>query len=283
MNQPAQKGVVLITGCSSGIGRATALRLADDGYEVYATCRSLATPNDLQATLHEFRNAHLLELDVTREASVAAAVREVVDASGTIDAVINNAGKALAGTVEMITSEDLMRVLDVNLLGMLRVLHHVLPLMRERRSGRVINLSSAAGVIGFPGFDAYIASKFAIEGLTESLWYELRPYGIAVSLIEPGPVATDLLDKAEAGKRLAGGANPYSTFVRNVIGAYNREFKSKMQSATAVAEVISRVLRDRKPKLRYQTSFMVKRAVGKVRKDISGSKHLQRFAKMIEP
>jgi len=283
MRQIASKKVIIVTGCSRGIGKATAIRLAGAGHQVYATGRKIEGLRDLQQVeIYENGNLHLLELDVTSESSAASAVSEVVARSRRIDVVVNNAGTNLAGTVEMISTEEMMGIINVNLLGVIRVLHEVLPVMRKQGSGHIVNISSAAGVVGLPGFDAYVISKFALEGLSEALWYEAKPFGINVSIIEPGPVMSELLSRTPAGGRLARDNNPYRKFVENVVAAYEREFNGKSQTPAAIAEHVRRAIEDRHPKLRYPTSFMVGREIGRIRKNVSSCKHLQKFARMID-
>lgn len=283
MKAPHRNKVVLVTGCSSGIGKATATRLALDGHDVYATGRSLDRLAALRSENYGRDNIHLLELDVTAESSVAAAVAQIVESRGTIDVVVNNAGASLIGTVEMLTIEEVTAVFDVNFLGVIRVLHEVLPLMRTNRSGHIINISSAAGIVGLPGIDAYVASKFALEGLSEALWYELSSFGIRVSIIEPGAVTTGLLDKTPAGTRLSLERNPYWRFIQDVIAAYKRKFAARSQSPMEIAELVSRIIADPTSKLRCPTSILVKREISRVRKHPSSSRHLSRFVRMIRP
>ena len=283
MGNQNYKKVILITGCATGIGKATAFCFARAGYSVYASCRTLNGLPDLEkVSANSDIDLTAIGLDVTDQRSVAQAIEQIIREKGHIDAVVNNAGIVIAGTVEMVTIDDLSKIIDVNLLGAVRILHEVLPLMRAQKSGHIINISSGAGVVGLPGFDAYVASKFALEGLSESLWYELRPYCINVSIIEPGPVSTNFLDKMAYGSRLSGENNSYADFIDNVLSAYQREFGEYFQSPEEIAVVILKAFEDKNPKLRYQTSIMMKHEVGQIRKNSTDYGHLVKFGKMID-
>ncbi|MCP3136069.1 SDR family oxidoreductase [Pyxidicoccus xibeiensis] len=178
--------VVLITGASSGIGKACAELLVARGHVVYGTSR--------QPPAVEARGFHVLEMDVTRDDSVQGAVDAVLSREGHLDVVVNNAGYALAGALEDVSLDEARRLLDTNLLGVLRVCKAVLPSMRARRSGLIINISSLGGVVGLPFQSMYSASKFALEGLTESLRQEVAPFGIQATLVQPGDVRTRLTE-----------------------------------------------------------------------------------------
>ena len=210
--------VVLITGASSGIGAACAARLAADGHRVFGTTRGAEPP--------EAAGIAWLTLDVRDTASVERGVREVVDAAGRIDVLVNNAGIGIAGAVEDTTPEDLLRQLDTNLLGPLRLVRATAKHMREQGAGRIVQISSLAGRIGVPFQGAYSASKFALEGLSEALKREVEHFGIKVAIIEPGFFQTTVSDNAyrvgtdtppydaleqawqEAAERLRGGEAP---------------------------------------------------------------------------
>jgi NAD(P)-dependent dehydrogenase (short-subunit alcohol dehydrogenase family) len=186
--------VVLVTGATSGIGMATAELLASKGYRVFGTSRDPAgkTGNGFE----------LLQLDVTSDESVAACVRAVAERTGgRIDVLHNNAGTGVIGAAEEITPEEGMRLFQVNFFGVMRMTNAVLPLMRARRSGTVINMSSSGGVAALPFAALYCATKFALEGYTEALRHELRPFNIAAVVVAPGPVSTPAGDKAMRAER----------------------------------------------------------------------------------
>nr|WP_210424948.1 SDR family oxidoreductase [Halorussus halobius] len=182
---------VLITGCSSGIGRETARAFLDDGWEVYATARN---PADVQ-TLGE-AGANIATLDVTEQDDVERVVDRIVDEHGRIDCLVNNAGYAQLGPVEDVPVERVEDQFAVNVFGPHRLVRAVLPHMRERRAGTVVNVSSVSGRIATPGMGVYNGSKFAMEGLTDALRPEVDEYGIDVVLVEPGPVDTAFTKRA---------------------------------------------------------------------------------------
>ncbi|MER3389622.1 MAG: SDR family oxidoreductase [Microcella sp.] len=178
---------VLITGASSGIGRAAAVRFAEEGWNVAATMRN---PADA-AELAKMDSVLVTRLDVLDRDSIDAAVSAATERFGAIDALVNNAGYGAYGPLETMPMEVLRRQLDVNVLGLLATTQAVLPGMRRRRSGTIVNVSSIGGRMAFPLGTPYHASKWAVEGASEAMHYELRPLGIAVRIVEPGGVATD--------------------------------------------------------------------------------------------
>jgi len=182
---------VLITGCSSGIGRETALSFLADGWEVYATARN---PADVE-TLGE-EGANIATLDVTEDDDVERVVSRIVDEHGHVDCLVNNAGYGQPGPVEDVPIEKVHDQFDVNLYGPLRLTRAVLPHMRERGTGTVVNVSSAVGRIAVPGMGIYSGSKFALEGVTDSLRGEVAEYGVDAVLVEPGPVDTNFYEHA---------------------------------------------------------------------------------------
>lgn len=186
----AQQKVVLVTGASSGIGRAIATLLQQTGYRVFGT--KLPSEPELQHIQFE-----CLDLDVTDEDSVLDCVEYVINKAGRLDILVNNAGAALVGAVEETSLEEARWQLEVNFWGLVRVTKAVLPHMRERKSGQIINISSLLGIIGSPYSAFYVASKHAVEGFSKSLRYELAPFGIPVSMIEPGFVKTELLGHSQ--------------------------------------------------------------------------------------
>jgi NAD(P)-dependent dehydrogenase (short-subunit alcohol dehydrogenase family) len=187
---------VLITGCSSGIGRATAEAFLDDEWTVYATARN----EDDVADLAE-QGCETAELDVTNAREVERVVERVVEEQGRIDCLVNNAGIGQFGPVEDVPVSAVHEQFDVNLYGPHRLIRAVLPHMRERERGRIVNVSSAVGLVSTPGEGVYSASKHALEGLSDALRTEVDPYGIDVVLVEPGPVATNFERGVEDSRR----------------------------------------------------------------------------------
>jgi short-subunit dehydrogenase len=184
--------VALITGCSSGIGHETALTLARNGYHTFATMRNVKKENALQKTsVEEKLPLKVLELDVNDETSIEKAITQVKNEAKRIDILINNAGYGLVGFFEDLSVDEIRKQFETNFFGVLNVTKEVIPIMRSQKSGTIINISSGAGQIGFPGISAYVSTKFAVEGFSESLTYELSPFGIKVIIIEPGVIKTN--------------------------------------------------------------------------------------------
>src|SRR3954454_12257234 len=182
---------VLVTGCSTGIGRATAERLAAGGWTVYATARRLESVADLAE-----RGCRVLALDVTDEASMAAAVRTVQDEQGAVGALVNNAGYSQSGAVETVPLEDVRRQFETNVFGLARMCQLALPGMRAQGWGRVVNLSSMGGKLTFPGGGYYHATKHAVEALSDALRFEVAGFGVKVVVVEPGTIRTGFADAA---------------------------------------------------------------------------------------
>jgi short-subunit dehydrogenase len=178
---------VLITGCSSGIGKDTALLFAKKGWNVIATMRK---PN-FEKELNEIPNIFLVQLDVTDVVSIENAIKLSIEKYNKIDVLVNNAGYSVTGIFEGITEEQMKKQFDTNVIGLMNLTKAVLPFMRSQKSGCIINISSIAGKVALPLYSAYHATKFAVEGFSESLQYELKPFNIKVKIIEPGIIDTD--------------------------------------------------------------------------------------------
>src|SRR6185437_11345983 len=235
--------VVLVTGASSGIGRSCCEYLAGKGMTVYGASRSLSA-----GKVGAFNS---LRMDVTDDASVNEAVQQIYGSCGRIDAVINNAGNGIAGAVEETSSQEAMAQLDTNFFGAHRVCRAVLPIMRKQRGGVIINISSLAGLMAVPFQAFYSASKFAMEGLTEALRMEVKPFGIRVVLIEPGDFKTEFptnrRNTAEAEK-----SSIYREQVDRCVGVMQEEEKNG-HDPLEVARLAERIIHDPSPRLRYTT------------------------------
>jgi NAD(P)-dependent dehydrogenase (short-subunit alcohol dehydrogenase family) len=242
--------VVLITGTSSGIGAACAERLARDGHRVFGTSRG--------APPAEPRGIEWLRLDVCDDASVADGVARVLAAAGRIDVLVNNAGVGLAGAVEDTRPEDLVRQLDTNLLGPLRLVRAVAPHMRTRGSGRIVQISSLAGRIGVPFQGAYSASKFALEGLSESLALELRPLGIDVVLVQPGDVRSGF-GAARSWTEPARENPLYRERAARAVAAMEHAERTG-PPPERVAKLVARIVTARRPRLRYLCATPLERS-----------------------
>ena len=196
------ESVALVTGCSSGIGLETAISLAREGHFTYATMRNMKKSEDLDKIVHdEDLPIKILELDVDDEESVDNTIEKIMEEKGRIDTLVNNAGWGMWGTVEDVSIEEFKQQFETNFFSIIRMIQKVAPIMRKQKSGNIVNVSSVAGRIGFPVSPAYISSKFALEGLSECLRFELGPFGINVIIIEPGVIKTNFFDSMKMAKK----------------------------------------------------------------------------------
>ncbi|HXB62251.1 MAG TPA: oxidoreductase [Acidobacteriaceae bacterium] len=195
--------VWFITGCSSGFGRLLAEEVLKAGDKVVATARNIATIADLEKQYP--KTARAISLDVTHREQITTAVEQALEQFGHIDVLVNNAGYGMVAAIEEATGEDIRREIDTNVYGVVNVTRALLPHLRARRSGHVINLSSIAGIIASPGLGYYNLTKFAVEGFSEALATEIAPLGIKVTIIEPGPFRTEFLagSLVESGEPIA--------------------------------------------------------------------------------
>jgi len=249
MSAPSK--AVLITGCSSGIGRATALRLAGAGWTVYATARRPETLSELQAA-----GCRTLALDVTDEQSMLAAVEQIEQAEGAIGVLVNNAGYSQSGAIETVPLEAVRRQFETNVFGLVRLTQLVLPKMRAQGWGKIVNVGSMGGRLSFPGGGHYHATKHALEAISDALRFELRGFGIDVILLEPGLITTEFGEAATASMADVEltGDDPYAKFNTTVgavtKGAYDGPMKLLGGGPDRVAKVIERALKRRRPPAR---------------------------------
>ncbi|MBI1355658.1 MAG: SDR family NAD(P)-dependent oxidoreductase [Acidobacteria bacterium] len=258
-------GPVLITGCSSGIGRATALRLAASGRKVWATARRIESIAELAAA-----GCRTLALEVTDEESRRTAIQAVEAADGPLGALVNNAGYSQSGPLEEIPLDAVRRQFETNVFGLLRLCQLALPGMRQAGRGRIINVSSMGGKLTFPGGGAYHATKYAVEALSDALRFEVAGFGVDVVLIEPGIIRTDF-SSAAIRQVPEPSSGPYAAFreavIRNTRDVYTEGKLAKLGGEPDdVARVIERALDARRPKARYRvtasaTVLMTLRAV----------------------
>jgi NAD(P)-dependent dehydrogenase (short-subunit alcohol dehydrogenase family) len=243
---------VLITGTSSGIGRATAVVLASRGWHVFATMRNVEKRSLLEQALKEadVQNAVEIEqLDVLSHASIQAAAGSILSRTGNeLDAVVHNAGVAAAGALEDVPEAELRRVMDTNFFGVLGLTRALLPAFRSQGHGRIVIVSSEAAFLGQPANAIYCASKWAIEGWAESIVFELEPFGIEVSLIEPGPYRTEIW---KSTARIQPQGSPYRSWVQQVFRAGDAHAASMARDQKEVALVIAGALEARRPRFRY--------------------------------
>lgn len=244
--------VAVVTGANSGIGRATAIHLATKGYDVYGTIRDRARATKLEAMAAE-RGAvvRLVELDVADDESVRRGFGEIISAAGRVDVLVNNAGVGGNAVVEAATPADLLDVMNVNLCGAVRCAQAVLPGMRERRSGAIVNVTSVVGRIGALAQAPYTASKWALEGLSEELAVEVAPFGIRVVIVEPGITKSAIFAK---NVDTPGDLSDYEPQYRRMMQMY----AAGIPNATdpfEVADVIHHAVTTDAPRLRYRTSW----------------------------
>jgi NAD(P)-dependent dehydrogenase (short-subunit alcohol dehydrogenase family) len=243
--------VAVVTGSSSGIGLQTSLMLARDGFITYATMRTPEMGTVIKTTVEkENLPIKVVQLDVTDDDSVKGAIRTVESDTGRIDVLVNNAGYALGGALEDLSIEEIKAQYETNLLGLIRVTQSVLPIMRRQKSGIIVNLSSGAGIFGIPGASAYTSTKFAVEGLSESIGYELEPFGIKVVLIEPGFIRTNFANAMVIAKKAQDPTSPYSQILQRV-AANSTEATKSGSSPDLVAKVILDAVTNPNPNLRY--------------------------------
>jgi NAD(P)-dependent dehydrogenase (short-subunit alcohol dehydrogenase family) len=246
---------VLITGCSTGIGRATAILLASKGWPVYATARKLEAVKDLEA-----KGCKTLALDVCDDASMQAAVGAVEREHGAVGVLVNNAGYGLEGCFEETPMELVRRQFETNVFGLIRLCQLVLPGMRKQGWGKIVNLSSVGGKLTLPGGAFYHATKHAVEALSDAMRFELRGFGIDVVVIEPGPIKTEFGNTAIANvntvtKNGSATGSPYAAFNAAVAGKIHEAFEGWMAIAAGAPEdvgrAIERAISASRPRTRY--------------------------------
>ena len=242
--------VAVVTGTSSGIGFETALALAREGYYTYATMRD-TTKSDKIKELGQKENLkiNVLELDVDDENSVKTAIQKILDQKQRIDVLVNNAGWGLWGCVEDVSVDEFRAQFETNFFSIIRLIQEVGPTMRKQGSGTIVNVSSVVGRIGFPASPAYISSKFALEGLSESLRFELAPFGVNVVIIEPGVIKTNFMKNLKMAEK-----SESDTVYRDITVKVVSGVKMMAEMGThpkEVADTIVKAVKDEKPLPRY--------------------------------
>lgn len=251
---PSASKAILITGCSTGIGRATAQRLARAGRTVYATARSVDAIADLERD-----GCKLLALDVCDEASMTAAVSAVESAEGAVGALVNNAGYSQSGPIEDVPIDLVRKQFETNVFGLVRLTQLVLPGMRAQRDGRIVNISSMGANFTFPGGGYYHATKYALEAISDALRFEVAGFGVKVVVIQPGLIKTNFGERAVSELPEAQGDGPYTGFTEKVAQAtrdvYEEGAMAKLGSGPdSVAKVIEKAIDAEKPKARYRVT-----------------------------
>ncbi len=241
--------VALVTGCSSGIGFETALALAREDYFTYATMRNVKKAQNIQEVAKkENLKLEVIELDVDKEDSIKSAVKKILEQKGRIDVLVNNAGYGLFGCVEDVTMGELKAQFETNFFGVIRIIQETAPIMRKQGSGIIVNVSSVAGRIGFPGTPAYISSKFALEGLSECMRYEMSPFGIKTIIIEPGVIQTNFFSSMKVTKGKSD--SPYKEITEKVLNGV--KMMAEMGTPPVeVAKTIIKAIQTEEPLPRY--------------------------------
>jgi len=243
------KKVALVTGSSSGIGYETALLLARNGFDTFATMRNMNKSKEItEVSNRENLPLRVVQLDVNDDKSVTDAINNILKEKESIEVVVNNAGYGLMGSVEDSSLDEIKSQFETNFFGAIRVMQRVIPIMRKQRSGTIVNVSSIAGRIGFPMGSAYVSSKFALEGLSESISYELKQFGIKIILIEPGVIKTNFA--LVTPKKAVNTNSSYSQLMNKL----EENLFSTIANGTSPKEVASVILRsitEASPEHRY--------------------------------
>jgi NADP-dependent 3-hydroxy acid dehydrogenase YdfG len=255
---------VLITGCSSGIGAATAERLVADGWTVYATARRPETLGELKE-----KGCHTLALDVNDDASMRVAVEAMTAAEGAVGVLVNNAGYSQSGAIESIPIDQIRRQFETNVFGLIRMCQLVLPGMREQGWGKIVNIGSMGGRLTFPGGGIYHATKYSVEALSDALRFEVRGFGVDVILVEPGLIVTNFGEVAAGSVSDGGNGGAYEHFnaavAKTTAEAYTGPLAKLGAGPDAVARTISRAISARRPKARYPVTASARILIGQRR------------------
>jgi NAD(P)-dependent dehydrogenase (short-subunit alcohol dehydrogenase family) len=243
--------VAVVTGSSTGIGFETALLLARSGFHTYATMRDLKkSKNTVEIANAENLPLEVLQLDVNDDTSVKRAIGKIIAENGRIDVIVNNAGYGLFSPIEDMTLGQVKKQFETNFFGAIRVMHEVIPTMRRQRNGTIVNVSSVAGSIGIPLYSAYASSKFALEGLSESVKYELNEFGINIILIEPGVIRTKIFENVKTGDVRSSSESSYVDLIERASKGFGKMIDNS-SSPKLVAEAILNAITSKEPEIRY--------------------------------
>jgi len=243
----------IVTGSSSGIGKEISLILARNGYNTFATMRNLDKASELKfiADSENLQSLHFEQLDVTNPNSVQDAITNINNKTGRIDILVNNAGYGLIGAFEDTSIDEVKDQYETNFFGLIRTTQAVLPIMRKQESGLIVNISSGVGRFGIPTLSSYASTKFALEGLTESMSYELEPFGIRTVLVEPGVIKTNFFNSTIVAKKSQDSNSPYHGFMRSMEKNFTELMKNNSSTPEYVAKVVLESITADNPKLRY--------------------------------
>jgi NAD(P)-dependent dehydrogenase (short-subunit alcohol dehydrogenase family) len=266
----ADQRVAVVTGSSTGIGLQTSLTLARGGFYTYATMRKLDEEKSRPLTdtaKNEKLPLQVAELDVDNDKSVINAIDAIVDERKRIDVLVNNAGYSLGGALEETSIDEIKSQFETNFFGSVRAMQAVLPVMRKQKTGKIVNITSLLGRIGYPLISAYNGSKFALEGLSESIQYELEPFGIKIILIEPGAVGSNFWKNIKIAKSSSNINSPYAQFTSQIMKAFNEMEQNAMNISEVTKTILDAVTSDN-PQLRYLVGEDATKAI-EARKNIS--------------
>src|SRR5437899_721931 len=244
--------VAVVTGSSSGIGYETSLTLARNGFLTYATMRNLNKSGNIKSVADKEKlPLKIVQLDVTDDGSVKNAMQSIIAEASRIDVLVNNAGYPLNGAFEDLAMEEIKAQYETNLYDIIRDTQAALPLMRKQKSSIIVNISSGGVTLGgIPGGSAYVSTKFAIEGLSKSMAYELEPFGIKVVLVEPGVIRSDFINNVVAAKKSQDPNSPYAQFMQNVAASLQHMLEGG-SSADVVAKVVLKAVTSENPSPKY--------------------------------
>lgn len=244
------KKTVLVTGCSSGIGYATCLVFARNNFATYGSVRDLSKAERIQEiTNKEKLPLKIIRLDVNEDESIRIAIQKIISDSGGIDILINNAGYGMFGPIEEISIKEIKEQFETNFFGTIRLIKAIVPIMRKQRNGTIVNISSMVGRFGVPLNAAYVSSKFALEGLSESISFELEEFGIKVILVEPGVIQTDFFHNLKIKGNDTKSA--YYKLMDKRIAFLKAAMKNSVSSSDQVANIILHAVNSRDPDMRY--------------------------------
>lgn len=244
------KRTVLVTGCSSGIGLATCHVLSRNNFMTYGTVRNLSKAKKIQDLMNmDDLSLKILRLNVNDNQSIKLAVKKILNDTGRIDVLINNAGYGMFGPIEEITTQEIKKQFETNFFGAIRLIKAIVPIMRKQGNGTIVNISSMVGRFGVPLNSAYVSSKFAVEGLSESISFELEEFGIRVIVIEPGVVKSDFFHNVKVkGMNLE---SPYHELMERRVNFLDKAMKNSLTCSYDVASIILEALNSKDPKFRY--------------------------------
>ena len=252
----------LVTGCSSGIGYSTCLLLARNNFKVYGTVRNLSKAKKIQEAIDKEKiPMKIILLDVNDSESIQNAIRDILYDSRKIDVRINNAGYGMFGPIEDITTEDVKLQFETNFFGVIRLIKEIVPIMRKQGNGTIVNISSMVGRFGVPLNAAYVSSKFAIEGLSESISYELAEFGIKIIVIEPGVVQTNFFNNLKINGLDT--SSPYYELMKKRVSFLKIAMKNSPTSSSQVANTILDALNSKRPEFRYVIGIDAKNSIQK--------------------